>query len=172
VLAMAEGAGPPPLARPGPAGKPDDAHAFSLLGETILDRAAKRQWSDAYLVLTQSTRDGGRKDKAFGGRADGRLVRWISSQSKPTPMRPYASGAAKSPLLDLLESGHGETRLTRAELEKLACWIDLLVPYGGDYREAHAWSDGELKKYERFAEKRRQMEAIDRAAVQSLRDGE
>jgi hypothetical protein len=160
VLAMAAGAAPPPLAKAGaePETAAESDPAFSLLGEGILDKTAKRRWSDAYLVLTQSSRDGGRKNRPFGGRNNGRLVRWISSQSEPTPLAPYASGAAKSKLLDLLESGHGETRLSRAELEILACWIDLLVPYCGDYLEANAWSDGELRKYRRFAEKRRRME--------------
>jgi len=56
-------------------------------------------------------------------------------------------------------------RLSREELEKLACWIDLLVPYCGDYAEANLWSAQELKKFRRFEAKRQQMDELDRAAV-------
>ena len=37
-------------------------------------------------------------------------------------------------------------RLTAGGEAKLACWIDLLVPYCGDYREANAWSQEDLDR--------------------------
>jgi len=51
-------------------------------------------------------------------------------------------------------------RLGESILDKTAKrrWIDLLVPYCASYQEASAWSDGEIRKYQRFAEKRRRME--------------
>lgn len=137
--------------------------SFSLLGEVTPDTGAKRSWSDAYLALTQSAPE--RKDPApmfFRGEIAGRWTRWIGSQSVPEMIPPYFAGAARSPLMDLLESGHGGRKLERAELERIACWIDLLVPYCGDYLEANLWSPQEAEKYQRYLAKRRALEDEER----------
>jgi len=166
LLAMAAGTGLPPLDLPAAARTQGPQRSFSLLGETTADATAKRAWSDAYLVLTRAVRDGrhGPKDP-FRGQPNSRVVNWLGVQSPPTPLPPNSGGAIKSELLTLLEKGHAEVRLSREELEKLACWIDLLVPYCGDYAEANLWSAQELKKFRRFEAKRQQMDELDRAAV-------
>jgi hypothetical protein len=146
--------------------------AFSLLGEKVPDPHAGREWSDAYLVLTNSKRDGrkGGQD-AFRGQPDGRIVRWIGSQSVPTPLPPGFAGSTQSGLFKLLEDGHYDVRLSREEYEKLACWIDLLVPFCGDYAEANVWTPEEKEKYLRFDRKRKQMDEMEREAVRSLSGG-
>jgi len=68
----------------------------------------------------------------------------------------------------MLEQGHKGVRLSREELDKIACWIDLLVPYCGDYREANAWTEEEAGKYERYATKRRQMETEEQQNIDAL----
>ena len=68
----------------------------------------------------------------------------------------------------MLEEGHQGVQLSREELEKIACWIDLLVPYCGDYREANAWSGEEQKKYERYASKRKTMENLEQQNIEAL----
>lgn len=143
--------------------------AFSLLGDPVLDPVARRQWSESYLTLTgvyhQEIPDA---RNALLGDCAGRLVNWISSQSVPSRLPPYSAGAARSGLLTLLESGHGGARLGREEFDKIACWIDLLVPYCGDYVEANAWSEADHGKYRHFLEKRRRMEALERENIASL----
>ena len=47
----------------------DPNRSFSLLGETITDAHAKRHWSDAYLVLTQSIRDGSDEQRPVPGQS-------------------------------------------------------------------------------------------------------
>ena len=74
----------------------------------------------------------------------------------------------RSQLLTLLERGHKQVKVSPEELEKLACWIDLLVPYCGSYIEANAWTESEMKRYEHFAEKRRQMEEIEQDNLRAL----
>lgn len=69
--------------------------------------------------------------------------------------------------MDLLEAGHHDVRLTPEELRRIACWIDLAVPFCGDYAEANAWDDAEKQKYEYFLKKRMEMEAIECANIQS-----
>jgi hypothetical protein len=159
-----------------------DELAFSLLGDVTVDPSAKRKWSDAYLILTQSTRAPERRLQAaepphepaagslgaFLGQYRGRVVNWIGAQSPPEALPPCSAGAVHSQLLTLLEKGHKQERLSREELEKLACWIDLLVPYCGTYIEANAWTETEMKTYERFAEKRRQMEEIELDNLRAL----
>ena len=160
--------GPAPLRRASTPAAGDEL-AFSLLAEVTADPLAKRKWSDSYLLLTQSTRDGSPWSLgAFLGQCGGRVVNWIGAQSPPEALPPCSAGAVRSQLLTLLEQGHKGVKLSRDELEKLACWIDLLVPYCGSYLEANAWTQAELKTYQHFAEKRRQMEEIEQDNIRSL----
>ena len=76
-------------------------------------------------------------------------------------LSPYSAGAATSGLMKLLADGHKGVRLSQEELDKFACWIDLAIPYCGDYHEANAWTPEELGRYDHFLAKRRQMEAIE-----------
>ena len=142
--------------------------AFSLLRDERLDTVAKRRWSDGYLNLTLSEpSDYYEARGAYFGVFDGRLVNWIGSQSVPTPLPPRAAGACRSELLPLLEAGHYGAELSREELDKLACWIDLLVPYCGDYTEAHAWSPEEVEKYQHYQAKRQRMEDTERQNLEA-----
>jgi hypothetical protein len=151
-----------------PEGAIPDRAAFSLLGVTRLDKVAKRFWSDAYLNLTLSApTDYYEAPGAYFGVFDGRMVNWLGSQSIPAPLPPYAAGACRSELFRLLADGHYGANLSREELDKLACWIDLFVPYCGDYLEANAWDAEEKEKYQHFLAKRKRMEA---AEQQNLKD--
>jgi hypothetical protein len=85
------------------------------------------------------------------------MVNWIGSQSVPTPVAPCAAGSTRSRLMTLLEQGHGGVSLSREELETIACWIDLYVPYCGDYMEASTWTEDETAKFRHFLAKRQQL---------------
>lgn len=141
---------------------------FSLLGEPNIDPVAKRAWSDSYLALTHAHHiRGNEEDGAYTG-VTNRLVNWISPQSAPPLLPPYSAGSATSDLISLLEKGHHNVQLTREEFEKIQCWIDLLVPYCGDYAEAAVWTDEETAKYQHFVEKRRSQEEFERANIQEF----
>ncbi len=58
---------------------------------------------------------------------------WYDGPAAPLP--PYARGAAQSRLMDTLEAGHNGIALSREEIDKMACWIDLAAPYHGDWME-------------------------------------
>jgi hypothetical protein len=139
--------------------------AFSLLSTETVDVEAKRRWSDSYLALTGATVEAA--GKAFHGESNA-LVNWVGSQSVPSMLPPYFAGAAKSGLLLLLAKGHYGAKLSQEELDKLACWVDLLVPYCGDYREANAWTEEEAAKYERYLAKRTQGAGTERANLGAL----
>ncbi|MBN2139028.1 MAG: discoidin domain-containing protein [Sedimentisphaerales bacterium] len=130
--------------------------AFSLLDAPNRDDNAGRIWSDAYLALTN------------GGEPDTGVVRWLNVQSIPPMLPPYFTGAVKSPLIKMLEAGHHEVALSKEEADKIASWIDLLVPYCADYLEANCWTDEELKKYLHYQNKRDLMAAIEADNIRRL----
>lgn len=148
------------------AGEP--AKPLDLTSRPVPDPGAKRRWSASYLALTHAAPDEKTPPSRFRGKDSHPLVNWISAQSAPPMLPPYSAGAARSRLLEMLESGHEGVSLTREELEKIAAWIDLGVPFCGDYREAHAWTPDEVERYNRFLEKRRRMEAIERENLEAL----
>ncbi len=131
--------------------------AFSLLATPVLDVKAKRNWSQSYLALTSA------------GRTT-TMVNWTNVQGAPPMLPPYSAGSARSAIMPLLEAGHGGAKLSAEELEKFACWIDLLVPFCGDYREAAAWTDVESAKYAHYLAKRQIMQAMERENVRELAD--
>jgi len=154
----------------------EETKAFSLLANQTVEKNSKRKWSDSYLALTQA-RSVDRSGASFyyRGNQDGELVNWINNMSVPTILPPYYKGAAGSTLITMLvrkdsqgEQGHEGVKLSQEELDKIACWIDLLVPYCGDYAEANAWTQEEMDKYDRFMKKRRRMEEIERKNIEEL----
>ena len=146
--------------RAAPGSKFPEGKAFSLKGDTTPDAHAKRSWSDAYLALTgvaYTPAAPGFAGRPFAVPATGvrsPLVNWHDIQSAPPMLPPYAAGSAKSGLLAMLRKGHKKVELSREELDKLAAWIDLLVPYGGDYVEGNCWTAAETAKYNHFLAKR------------------
>jgi hypothetical protein len=143
-----------------------DAKRPDLRSTEVLDREAKRRWSQSYLALTHSRPDGGNAGRWLGN-AGHPVVNWVSAQSAPPMQPPLSAGSGKSKLLAMLDKGHNDVKLSREELDKLAAWIDLGVPFCGDYVEANAWSDGELKKYQRYLAKRQALAAEERANVEA-----
>ncbi len=155
LTAPAPKAAPPPPKNLVASKDPSVKKAFSLLGETTVDARAKRRWSDSYLALTQRGKPNA-------------IVQWLNVQSIPPMLPPYFAGAAKSGLMSMLEKGHYKVKLSREEMDKLACWIDLLVPYCGDYTEANAWNDGEKAKYARFQTKRDKMAELEQKNIEAM----
>ncbi len=135
-----------------------------LLGTPVIEALAKRQWSASYLALVQATEQTMEGNRYLAGTTNG-LVNWIGAQSVPPMLAPYAAGAARSRLLSLLVDGHYDVRLAPEEIEKLACWIDLQVPFCGDYEEAHQWNSEERQKYRHFLSKRQRMEELERRNI-------
>ncbi len=148
-----------------PSAKEDDSKiAFSLLPDTTTDWAARRRFSDGYLALTGAVWG---YDNSLEGRSRA-MVNWISPQSGPPMRQPYSSGSATSELMTLLKEGHKGVQLDREDIEKIACWIDLVVPYCGDYQEANAWSPFERARYNYFLAKRQRMKVLEAENIRKL----
>jgi len=130
----------------------DPTAAFSLRADASFDPQSLRRWPESYLNL-----------------ADRRFTNWVNAQSEPSLLPPYHAGAARSPLIDLLRSGHGDVALTPSEVHAIATWIDLCVPCFGDYRDT---LDGDnLARYNHFLAKRRAWEAQEAAGMADLLSG-
>lgn len=138
-------------------------HPMSLQGELkVVDEQTKRKYSDSYLNLTHARKLTNDND-SWQGDAHHPEVNWISALSTPALLPPYYAGSTTSNLINRLEKEHGGTKLSKNEIEIVSLWLDLLVPFIGDYREANNWSPEEeayYAYYERKREKTRQENEI------------
>lgn len=125
-----------------------------------------RAWSRSYLNLVGAVREDDGNYRAKD--PENGLVSWISKMSRPTEIPPYFAGAAKSRLLPLLEVGHHGVTLDDAELRTLATWMDLLVPFSGDYREGNAWNPGQMAYYRYYEGKRETNSAEEQAGIKAF----
>ncbi|MEG1586036.1 MAG: hypothetical protein RR346_04100, partial [Bacteroidales bacterium] len=147
-------------------------HPMSLDGELqVVDNQTSRKFSKSYLNLTHARKmtDG---NDSWQGDAHHPEVNWISSLSEPTLLAPYFAGSTRSNLMNRLKNGHGGTRLTTQEIETVALWLDLLVPFIGDYREANNWTPQD-EEYYRYYEKKQEKAYLEneenvRLYIQSL----
>lgn len=147
-------------------------HKMSLKGDLkVVDNQTKRKFSDSYLNLTHAKKLTEGND-SWQGDAHHPEVNWISALSTPNLLPPYFAGSATSNLIKRLENGHAGTKLSKDEIETVALWLDLLVPFIGDYREANDWTNEEEAYYAYYEKKReqalRQNEENIRLYVQSL----
>lgn len=157
---------------------PDGSPApFSLLGnKDVTPEGLKaieesgRTFSEAYLNLTN-----------FGDH-EGKRARWIGIQEGPEMLPPYKSGAAKSPLIQMFrdENGvvggrgenHKDVRIDDKSLRKIAMWIDLLVPYCGEYTEENCWTKEEYAHYVYYLLKRANSDRISADNTAKLAEAE
>lgn len=109
---------------------------------------AHRAFTASYLNLTK-----------FGH--GGPVVNWISAQSRPSLLPPYFAGAAKSTLMRHLEPGHNSVNVSQDEKQRVACWIDLCVPFCGSYTEANQWEPQVKATYLYFEAKRARLAEIE-----------
>jgi hypothetical protein len=128
-----------------------------LTDAEVNDRRAKRRWSESYLSLTHARPDN--DNGSWRGDPNHPLLNWVSAQSAPPMLPPYSAGSASSRLIELMTDGHQRVQLSREELEKFSAWIDLGVPFCGDYTEANTWNPEEVAKYERYWTKRQRLAA-------------
>lgn len=100
--------------------------------QTGKDMNPGRDFSESYVNLTKYGR-------VCYGHVNA-LVNWLPMAiSEPPMIPPYSFGSSKSRLMQYLEPGHYGVRLTQQEKDRVACWIDLNVPYCGSYMEANKW---------------------------------
>lgn len=154
------------------------------------DPIAKKRFYQSYFSLTNARPENGHKPEEFGfypgspiwgkrtlGKRHedepNRYVSWYTRFELMKPYPPYRAGAVKSGLVKVLESGHHGVKLSREELDKICAWIDLNIPFAGEYDESNIWNEEEQKYYkERVAERLRNEQLDERNIRQFIQDGQ
>ncbi len=141
-------------------------NSFSLKGDLrVVDNQTKRKYSESYLSLTHARKTSNWND-SWQGNAEHPEVNWVSSLSEPTLLKPYHAGSNTSNIIRRLEKGHGGTSVSAQEIELVALWIDLLVPFIADYKEANNWTPQELEYYDRYYQKREKFRQEEQIAIE------
>jgi len=139
------------------------AAKYPLTSEKVLYKRSQRNWARSYLTLT-GTPDRRRELHEERGRPN-EIVNWINNSSEPTMIPPRHGGSTRSKLMLLNDPDKSpcpaKIKLSRKELDMLAAWIDLVVPYCGDYVEANAWSAEAMRRAKKRIELNRQARQID-----------
>ena len=79
-------------------------------------------------------------------------------------LSPYTAGSEKSDLCFMFEgpAPHNGVLLSQEEKDKIACWIDLLVPFCGSYEEHALWEPTDWERNAYYTAKRERSEERDR----------
>lgn len=145
-----------------------DGKKPDLTATAVTDPQAKRLWTRSYLALTHARPDRAEDASRWRGDATHKVVNWVSSASAPPIQKPYSAGSNTSRLFaEMLDKGHCKT-LTPEAAARLAMWVDLGVPFCGDYTEANTWDEKEKAKYEQYKAKRSRADAEDQAVLAVL----
>ena len=63
--------------------------------------------------------------------------------------------------MQYIEPAHYEVQVAEVEKERVACWIDLCVPFCGSYTEAQRWEPQVQATYLYYESKRRRLAEIE-----------
>ncbi len=129
-------------------------------GATTIDfRAIKPPEEDFTYYWGQKRRGGMESTPQYGSRNSSKsywnmlaYVSWLNALGPAYLLPPYEDGAFKSDIIKHLDQGHNDIQLTKEERDKFCCWIDLIVPYAGDYME-DMWEE-ETAIYQHWLDKR------------------
>lgn len=149
------------------------AEAFDLSNTLVSDRpdtggieSTLRQYDQSYLTLLDAEHDRG--DGTIGAGMTNKWVNYFTRFRTVELTPPYAFGSANSGLIDLIRSGHQGVALTEDELDIICAWIDLNVPFVGDYDEMNIWTPTLQTNYQTKVQKRLEMEAIEQVNIDAF----
>jgi len=137
----------------------------NLTATPVWDNAARKFWNQSYHELISKDRPRGPANdtqQRLGVIAEkSKYLNWIGRWSVPVMIPPYSHGSSLSPLVTLLKKGHEKVKMTRQEMDKIACWIDLALPHSGQWTEGMKPEDKEvyMKVYEKRLDWEKQEDA-------------
>ena len=149
------------------------------------DPVAKRKFYRSYHSLTKARPANGHNpedfgfagnDKIWGPRIRGqrnadepnKYISWYTRFELMQQYPPYRAGSIRSGMIQLLEKGHQNVKLTQEDWDKLCAWIDLNIPFAGEYDEANLWSDAEKAFYRARVNERERNEAIEARNIREM----
>lgn len=149
--------------------KGGDTEPPDLRATPVWDEKARKFWNQSYHALISTDRPGppaNDTEQRLGVIAEkSRYLNWIGRWSVPVMIPPYSHGSSLSPLISLLEKGHEKVEMTREEMDKISCWIDLALPHSGEWTEGMTPEDKEI--YMRIFKKRLDSEKEEALNIQA-----
>jgi hypothetical protein len=146
------------------------------LSRTIIedkDKTLRRYYSSYITLLKANIGRDGKPSKKVGPGTPNKWVDYYTRLLTVEPIAPYYAGSARSGLLKQLREGHNKVKLTELELGIISAWIDLNVPFVGDYDEMNCWTDKQKKAYRDKMTMRRKQIDIEAANIrQFIEDGQ
>ncbi len=150
----------------------------------IKDPDAKKEWARSYYFLTKDRP--GPNPEAFACRGKiwnvngpakptepNKYINWWTRFELMKAYKPYRSGSITSGLIKTLDKGHHKVKLSKAEMEKLCTWIDLNIPYTGNYMDSNTWNKKEVDYHLGKIEERKRNEAIEAENIKEfIKDGQ
>jgi hypothetical protein len=146
----------------------DGSEPPDLRATPVWDAAARKFWNRSYHELISTDRPHGPANdtsQRLGVIEErSRYLSWIGRWSVPVAIPPYSHGSSRSPLIELLKSGHQGVEMTLEEMDKISCWIDLALPHSGQWTEGMTPEDE--ASYMRVYQKRLDWEKQEAANIQ------
>lgn len=147
---------------------------------------AKRRFARSYIELTKARPQNAHNPEDFtvrgsiwarnGKRQADEPNRYISYWTKweyMKPYPPYRAGSIRSGMIQMLDKGHQGITLSTEEMDKLRAWIDLNIPYCGEYDDDNIWNQRDQKLFRQRMDERLRNEKIeDRNIREFIRDGQ
>jgi hypothetical protein len=144
-------------------------HKLSLKGDLKkFDWQSLRLYAESYIQLTHTRPRLDNREANLTANPFHPEVNWIDAMSEPTMLKPYTAGAATSNIIKRMENGHGGTKVSKEEIHHVALWLDLLVPFVGDYRESNTWSADDHAYYDYYDNKRQKAREEDAENIRQL----
>jgi len=142
-----------------------DTKPPDLRSTPVWDGEARKFWNQAYHVLISTDRPAppaNDTQQKLGVIAEqSKYLNWIGRWSVPVMIPPYSHGSSRSPLVALLGKGHEKVKMTKEEMDKISCWIDLALPHSGDWTEGMTPEDKEI--YSRVYQRR--LDSVEQEAL-------
>ncbi len=113
------------------------------------DPYTRKLWTRSYRSLVWPNRY---SDTSNPNEVTSKYLSWLSPQSVPPLIGPKIAGSIRSPLIDMLKKGHEGVTMTVEEMDKICCWIDLLLPHYADYPDGMG-ADDKAKYNSRLAKR-------------------
>ncbi|MDO4576133.1 MAG: hypothetical protein Q4D98_13070 [Planctomycetia bacterium] len=86
--------------------------------------------------IPDPTGPGGYNRSEYDGKG---IINWAHASGSCGMLPPKCYGSTSSRLMEYLEPSHYNVQLTQEEKERVACWIDLNVPFCGSWMEENIW---------------------------------
>lgn len=146
-----------------------DTVVIDNLKEKALQSTRHKFYQSYLTLLGVGRRSDGCLDAGFPNENVDYYTRLATVELTP----PYYAGSIKSGVIKKLLAGHGKTKISSDEIGIIACWIDLNVPFIGEYDEMNTWDAKAKDIWKTKTGMRHKMDSLDAANILNyVQDGQ